>query len=63
MNKQQIPNADIRDEIKKHGLYLWQVAIKTGVAESTLVRWLRTELTEEQRDRVLEGIGRAIKEF
>lgn len=63
MNKPQISNADVREEIKKRGLFLWQVAIKAGVSEATLNRWLRTELTDEQKERVLEGIERAIKEF
>ena len=35
-------NTDIRNEIKKTGIYHWQVADALGVAENTFCRMLRT---------------------
>ena len=56
MNKPQISNADIREEIKAKGLFLWQVAAKLGVAESTFIRWMRMEMDDETKCRVREAI-------
>lgn len=56
MNKMQISNADIREEIKAKGLYLWQVAAKLGIAESTFIRWMRMEMDDETKNRVREVI-------
>lgn len=56
MNKPQISNADIREEIKSKGLYLWQVAAKLGIAESTFIRWMRMEMDNETKNRVREVI-------
>lgn len=56
MNKPQISNADIREEIKSKGLYLWQVAAKLGIAESTFIRWMRMEMDDETKNRVREVI-------
>lgn len=52
----QISNADIREEIKAKGLYLWQVAAKLGIAESTFIRWMRMEMDDETKYRVREAI-------
>ncbi len=56
MNKPQISNADIREEIRAKGLYLWQVAARLGVAESTFIRWMRMEMDDETKDRVRTAI-------
>lgn len=56
MNKPQISNADIREEIKSKGLYLWQVAAKLGIAESTFIRWMRMEMDDETKEKVRTAI-------
>lgn len=56
MNKSQISNADIREEIKSKGLYLWQVAAKLGIAESTFIRWMRMEMDDETKEKVRTAI-------
>ncbi len=49
-------NIDIRDAIRNARLAQWQVADRIGVAESTLVRWLRIELTDERKQQLLAAI-------
>lgn len=56
MGKSQISNADIREEIKKANLFLWQVAAKMGIAESTFLRWLRFELSDELKAQIRNAI-------
>ena len=48
-------NQDIRKEIVKHGLWMWQIASRLGIGEATLTRWMREELPEgdERRQRIL----------
>ena len=50
-------NKDIKQAIKAAGLKQWQVADRCGVSEFTFVRWLRHELTEEQRERIMNAIA------
>lgn len=49
-------NEAIKKEIKKAGVYQYQVAAKIGVSEMTLIRWMREELPEEKRQLVYEAI-------
>ena len=53
MNKE---NKDIQEKIKAAGLHQYQVADLCGVSETTLVRWLRYELTPEKRQMILSAI-------
>ncbi len=59
MNNQKVNNADIRNEMKAAGLYYWQIAAKLGIAESTFIRWLRFELSDELK----ADVRAAIKEL
>lgn len=61
--KTNIANQDIRNLAKLRGLFLWQVAKRCGVSESTLMKWIREPLPSEDPRRqlilsVLEGTGR-----
>ena len=49
-------NTDIRYEIMKRGLKNYQVAEKLGICETTLSRWLRTELPAEKKKEILEAL-------
>ncbi len=49
---------DLKQKIKDAGLYLWQVADEIGICEMTLIRWLRKEPTEEQKQRIFSAIER-----
>ena len=42
-------NADIKSLLRSNSLFYWQVAEQMSVAESTLLRWMRTELDAERK--------------
>lgn len=62
MNNTKFCNADIRNELKAAGVYFWQVAAKLGVAESTFIRWMRFELSDEQKRQVRDAIKEVMEE-
>lgn len=45
-------NKEIEERISKEHLLKWQIASKVGVADTTLSRWLRTELTGSRKERI-----------
>ena len=48
---------DIRESIKKKGLMQWEVALKAGITESTLIRWLRDNpVRKDHEQRIMEAI-------
>ena len=49
-------NTDIRNEIKKTGIYHWQEADALGVAENTFCRMLSKELPDEKKKEILRAI-------
>ena len=55
-------NKEIRELLKKNKIFLWQLALKIGKCEQTLVRWLRTPLTQEQEQIILKAITEIIAE-
>ena len=42
-------NSEIRETAKKFSVCLWEVADAWGKSEPTLHRWLRHELSDEQK--------------
>ena len=46
-------NLRIRTALDKKGLYLYQLGDILGVAESTVLRWMRKELPEAEQDRIV----------
>ena len=54
-------NQDIRDEAKKNGIFLWEIAGEIGVADTTFSRWLRVEFTEQQKESVMSAMKRIIE--
>lgn len=50
------PNADIRTAIRESVLCQYQVAEKIGVSEFTFIRWMRNELSDERKQRILAAI-------
>jgi transposase-like protein len=66
MNKEDVkmkkPNDDIRLLAKKEGVYLWQIADRLGIAEITLIRWLRKPLPEDKKKKILNAIYELAKE-
>lgn len=49
-------NAEVRAEAVRTGVKLWQVAEAMGIADTSLSRKLRHELTEEERDNMMAVI-------
>lgn len=49
-------NAEIRKNIRKSGFFQWQIADALGVAETTLVRWLRNELPDDKKKAIYSAI-------
>ena len=49
-------NQDIRDAIRIAGVKQWQICKVLGIGESTLIRWLRSELSPERKAAILEAI-------
>lgn len=49
-------NKDIRESMLQANLYYWQIAEKIGVHENTLYRWMRKELKEKEKKKILQAI-------
>lgn len=52
----KIANNDIKSQAKISGVYLWQVAQRLGITDSTLSRKLRRELPTEEKERIFNII-------
>ena len=49
-------NEDIRNAIMKKRLRFWEVAQALGVSAETLSRWLRVEMPEDKREKILNVV-------
>ncbi len=49
-------NQDIRDYAAQKGVYFWEIAMKLGVSEPTMTRWMRVELPEDKRREIRQII-------
>ena len=54
-------NQDIRNAIGGNGLKHWQVAEALGVSESLLSRKLRSELPDDEKNKILEIVKQLAK--
>lgn len=50
-------NNDIRELAKKHGIYLYEIAMELNVSESTFIKSLRKELTDEKKEEIKQIIN------
>ncbi len=50
-------NQDIREEARKAGVRLWQIADELGISEPTITRLMRKELTAEKKAEILKIIA------
>ena len=55
-------NKEIRTAIEAAGVKYWQVAEKLGIYDGNFSRKLRKELSEAEKDRVLQAIADAAAE-
>ena len=46
-------NKELREILRQHDIYMWQVAKKLGIHETSLVRWFREELSVERKQQVM----------
>ena len=49
-------NQEIRNLIATNRLRNWEVADKVGISDSRFSVWLRVEMTDERKERVLKAI-------
>lgn len=57
-----LENICVRNSVKQHRLFMWEVAKEVGVNDGTLSRWLRVPLTSERKQRIEIAIQRLSKE-
>ena len=48
-------NTDIRKAAKESGVFLWEIADKLGVSEPTVNRYLRKEMSDSLKGKILCG--------
>ncbi len=53
----QKANQDIRDYAAKRGVYFWEIAMKLGISEPTITRWMRVELSADKRREIEQVIS------
>lgn len=57
-----LANNEVRERIKNAGFAQWRIAEKLGVCEMTIIRWMRTPLSEERKQKILEAVEELSKE-
>lgn len=50
-------NVEIRNTAKKSGVFLYELAERLGIAESTMTRLLRKELSDSKKQELLFNIA------
>lgn len=55
-------NQEIKNLIKKHRLFRYEVAEAMGISEGYLSTLLRKSLTEEKKQKVLEAVNKLISD-
>lgn len=48
-------NSELKQEIKKSGFTLWQIAEQIGICEMSLIRWLRSERDTRNQSKVIKA--------
>lgn len=51
-------NLEVRRRLKEKNVFQWQVAKSMGISEMTLVRKLREELTEAEKQKIFSVIDK-----
>lgn len=55
-------NLAVRQAAEKHNLFMYQIAQIMGTSESTLVKKMRHEWSQEEQERVIKLIEDSVKE-
>lgn len=51
-------NSDIREEIMKNRIKMWEIAERLGITDSVLSKKFRKELTEQQKNEIRQIINK-----
>lgn len=51
-----LKNVEVRRLAKEKNVRHWQIADEIGVSESTFVHWLRKELSDEKKEKIIAAI-------
>ncbi len=55
-----MPNQDIHELIKSHGLRKWKVADFAKIADTTFSRWLRHEMPADKKQLIMRAIAELV---
>ena len=55
-------NIEIKETLRRNRIYLWEVAMKLGVSEITLCRWLRQDLPKDKQQQIVNAITEIVVE-
>lgn len=55
-------NADIRKAARIADIPQWKICEHLGISEPTLTRWLRSELSEDKKQRIMDAISELSQE-
>ena len=55
-------NEEIRIALFQHNIKQWEVAEQLGVSEITICRWLRSELPDDKKTRIMSAINKLAEE-
>lgn len=55
-------NAEIKNKLKQAKIFQWQLADKLVISEMSLVRKLRYELSEDEKQKILTAIDELVTE-
>lgn len=56
-----LPNQDIRNTLKKSGVFTWELARELQIHETTLYRHLRSELSANEKEHYQKLIIKLVK--
>lgn len=60
--KKMKANQDVRDYMEKHHITMWQLGAKVGRSDNTMIRRLRTELPEQDKEMLFSAMAEIVKE-
>lgn len=55
-------NEEIRTALFQHNIKQWEVAEQLGVSEITICRWLRSELPDDKKAKIMSAINKLAEE-
>lgn len=55
-----MPNSEIRTIIKRNRLFHYEIADALGISESAFSKWMRSEMDDCKKQKVIQAIGNII---